>query len=151
MESLAVDDDRVVFLQIGGCGQVVVLIPLIAFQPSEFNVIKVALYDLLAQPLIVTARQHDMYVGAVGRHEIGEAQISIAIAAFINGGAPARRMRFRLQSPGIKRLGFAARSERSSLIDSLVDPKFLRTENPPGGDENWKTDRHQDQLSAPES
>jgi hypothetical protein len=53
--------------------------PLVALQPPEFNVIQIALHDLLSEVCIVIPRQHDMYVGAIGGHEIGDTQIPIAI------------------------------------------------------------------------
>ena len=93
MESLAEDDGGIVFLQIDGCRQAVVLISLIRFDASEFHMIQITLHDLPAEVAIVTPGQHDMYVRAVRSHKIGETQIPRSIGGLINGGATARRMR----------------------------------------------------------
>src|SRR6516165_7311353 len=125
MESLAEDDGHVVFLQIDGCRQVVVLISLIPFEPPEFHMIQIALHDLTAEVAIATLGQHDMYVRSIRGHKISETQIPRSIGGLIYGGATARRVRLPFQPSGIERAGFRARSERSRLIDPLVDPKFL--------------------------
>ena len=46
MEPLAVDNGRVVFLQVDRSRKIVILIPLVSFQLAEFNAIKLIRHNL---------------------------------------------------------------------------------------------------------
>src|SRR5215471_123041 len=63
--SLAIDDHCIVLLQIDRYRDLVVLIPLIALQLPEFNVIQVAFYDLLVEGRVIRPCKNNMHVGAV--------------------------------------------------------------------------------------
>jgi hypothetical protein len=151
MESLAEDDGHVIFLQIHGCRQVVVLIPLITAEPPEFHMIQISFHELPAEVAIATPGQHDVHVGAIRGHKIAETKVRYSVGPLIDGGATARRMRPSLQAACKERSRFGARSEWSRLINPLVNPKFLGTKGPPNGEENRETNCKYDPFSAQET
>jgi len=108
MESLAVDNGRVIFVQVDRCREIVILVSLVAFYGPEFDAVKLTFDDLLGKVLVITPRQNDVNVRAIGDREICQPQILPAIGGLIDRSSPARLVSLAFQSAGIKRGSVAA-------------------------------------------
>src|ERR1700722_8855949 len=124
VEAFAINRHGAVLSDVRGSRQIVVLVALVAFERSKFNAIEVAFHDLLSKARVVAARHDNVHIRTIGRREIAQAQILLAIGAFVDRRASAGRVRYSFEASGINRLGIQGRSKRGGFVYLLIDPKL---------------------------
>src|SRR6476620_7225066 len=130
VEAVAPDRDRVVLVEVGTSGNLVVLVPFVALELPQLEIARLGNGGVIR--CVRGLDQVDADIGTVGRREVRQAQHPVAAAEIVHRRGALGLVRHRVELPGQddrRHRGALAGDER--FVDPLVHEQQLRAEQVP--------------------